>query len=285
MNIKNINTETRMFLNGQLHATNSIPPDFIPTALRDHPNETRQELYIGTRFIRVNTTKEFTSKKEIRQALSLCLDRDSLILNILQGGQQAAGSITPPFGNYTPASLTNYNPEKAKELLKSAGYTSPEQLPELELLTTDSDVNRRMAEAMQASWRKHLGLRVRIVQREWKSYLKMRSNLEFDLLDGAWIGDYLDPTTFLDLWRGSNGNNNTGWSNASYEKLLSEAEVMSDQEKRYSKLLEAEALVMEASPAIPVYYYTSNYFLSKNVKNWHPLLLKNQPYKFIELTE
>ncbi len=281
--IKNANTEARMFLNGQLHATYAIPPDFIPTALEKYADLTKQETYIGTRFVRANAQREFTSNPLVRQALSLCIDRQSLIDNILQGGQKPAGSVTPPFGAYKPEYKTAFDPAKAKELLAKAGFTDPDALPELKLLTTDSDTNRRMAEAMQALWREHIGLKVRIEQREWKSYLKMRSELDFDLMDGAWIGDYLDPTTFLDLWKGSNGNNNTGWSDAKYEAILAEAELIEDPKARYAKLLEAESYVMDQVPAIPVYHYNTNYFLSPSVKNWHPLLLSTHPYKFVEL--
>ncbi len=279
--IKNVNTETRMFLNGQLHVTYGLPPDFIPLALSDHPELIQQELYIGTRFVRANCQRPFTSNVKVRQALSLCIDRQSLIDNILQGGQQAAGSVTPPFGAYQPEGKTSFDPQRARELLAEAGYEG--ELPELEFLTTDSDVNRRMAEAMQGLWREHLGLRVRIIQREWKSYLKMRNELDFDLMDGAWIGDYLDPTTFLDLWKESNGNNNTGWGDARYEALLAEAELIEDPAQRYQKLLVAESYVMEQTPAIPVYHYNTNYFLSPSVQNWHPLLLNTHPYKFVEL--
>ncbi len=281
--VKNANTETRMFLNGQLHATYTIPPDFIPTALKKYGEQIMQETYIGTRFVRANAQREFTSNPLIRQALSLCIDRQSIIDNILQGGQKVAGSVTPPFGSYQPKNMTAFDPAKAKLLLAQAGYGEDAKLPELELLTTDSDTNRRTAEAMQGLWREHLGLRVRIVQREWKSYLKMRSELDFDLMDGAWIGDYLDPTSFLDLWKGGNGNNNTGWSDAGYEAILAEAELIEDPATRYAKLLEAEAYVMEQIPAIPVYHYNTNYFLSPTVKNWHPLLLNTHPYKFVEL--
>ncbi len=278
---KNINTEARMFLNGQLHVTYQMPPDLIPTANEDYSGETRQELYIGTRFVRANVKREFTGKREVRQALSLCLDRQSLIDNVLQGGQKVAGSVTPPFGSYKPKFKTEFNPKKAKELLKLAGYDDATSLPEISLLTTDSGM--RTAEAMQALWREHLGLRVRIIQREWKSYLEMRKNLEFDLMEGGWVGDYLDPTTFLDLWIESNGNNNTGWGDPAYEALLNEAELIQDQTARYEKLIQAESYVMGALPAIPVYHYTTNYFISPLVKNWHPLLLNNHPYKFIEL--
>ncbi len=280
--IKNANTETRMFLNGQLHVTYTIPPDYIPTALTRYPQQTKQETYIGTRFMRANHKREFTSDPLVRQALSLCIDRQSLIDNILQGGQKPAGSCTPPFGQYNPAFMTAFDPAKAVELLRQAGH-EPGQLPELELLTTDSDTNRRMAEAMQALWREHLGLKVRIVQREWKSYLKLRKDLEFDLMDGGWIGDYMDPTTFLDLWKEHNGNNNTGWGAPAYEAILAEAELIEDPAARYAKLLEAEAYVMEHTPAIPVYHYNTNYLLSPLVQNWHPLLLNTHPYKFVAL--
>lgn len=277
------NTETRMFLNGQIHVTYRMPADFIPTAMEKHKEEMRQELYIGTRFVRANCTREFTNNQKVRHALSLAIDRESLVKNVLQGGEQVAGSVTPPFGSYKPESMTSFNPEKARELLKEAGFPDAASLPEVTLLSADSASYRRVAEALQAMWREHLGLRVKIVKREWKTYLELRKKLEFDLLLSAWIGDYLDPTTFLDLWIGSNGNNQTGWADDTYDGLLKEAETIQGQEERYKKLLEAEAYVMEALPAIPVHHYTSNYFLSESVENWDPLLLNGHPYKFVEL--
>jgi len=274
--------KTRMFLNGQLHLTYTIPADFIPTALSKYSDFIRQETYISTTLIRTNTNREFTANPLVRQALSLSIDRKSLIDNVLQGGQKPAGAITPPFGSYQPEFKTAFNPERARKLLKEAGYGVENKLPQIELLVRDRESSVRIAEALQALWRKHLELKVRIIKREAKSYFAMRKKLEFDLIAGPWTGDYLDPTTFLDLWKASNGNNHTGWGDSKYDSLLAEAEMIDDPEVRYRKLLEAESYIMDHMPAIPLYHSNTNYFISSNVKNWYPLLLNYHPYKFVE---
>lgn len=280
--IKNPNTEASMFLDKMMHITYTIPPDSIGYAQEKVPKAVRQETYIGTRMVRCNMTLPVLQDKNIRQALSYSIDRQAIVEKILQGGQKVAKNLTPPFGEYRPDASVSFSPEKAKEAFAKSPHAG--NFPELKFLTTDSDTNRRVAEAMQAMWKEHLGISVRLVQREWKSYLEMRSKLEFDLMDGAWIGDYLDPTTFLDLFIGGNGNNNTGWADPQYEGLLKEAEKLSDPIARYQKLVEAENYLMEELPILPYYHYTTNYLVSPKVNNWHPLLLKQQPYKFLKLS-
>ncbi len=100
---------------------------------------------------------------------------------------------------------------------------------------------------------------------------------------GGWIGDYPDPTTFLDMWKTGDGNNRTGWSNMDYEALLARAEQTRDPGQRLRVLEQAEALFLSEMPIIPVYWYTTNYLLHDSVKGWHPLLLNNHPYKFVDL--
>ena len=109
------------------------------------------------------------------------------------------------------------------------------------------------------------------------------SELDYQLALGGWIGDYPDPTTFLDMWKTGDGNNRTGWSNKQYEALLATAEQTKDPEARLRILEQAEALFLSEMPIIPVYWYTTNYLLHTSVKGWHPLLLNNHPYKFVDL--
>ena len=154
---------------------------------------------------------------------------------------------------------------------------------ELKILTTPKDTSIRLAEALQAMWKQHLGINVRIEQREWGTFLTAQQELDYDIAIGGWIGDFLDPTTFLDMWTKGNGNNNTGWSSSKFEGKLSLAEKTSDPKKRLEILKEAEADVLSERPILPLYWYTTNYLLHPSVKGWNPLLLDNHPFKFVEL--
>ena len=134
-------------------------------------------------------------------------------------------------------------------------------------------------------WKKNLGIEVSIKQSEWKTYLDRVKSLDYDISTGGWIGDYPDPTTFLDMWKKGDGNNRTGWFNDEYEAILKEAEQTKDPTERIRKLEKAEALFLSDMPIAPIYWYTQCYLLHESVQGWSPLLLNNHPYKFLDLTE
>ncbi|MCB1088212.1 MAG: peptide ABC transporter substrate-binding protein, partial [Verrucomicrobiae bacterium] len=281
--VVNSYTESRMFFNRQMHLTYALPPELIGYSKERFPGEVRQELYLGTLFMRCNTQREGLKDDRVRRALSLALDRKSLIDNVVQGGQEPARGIVPPFGNYQSPDLIHFDAIEAKRLLAEAGYPDGQGFPDLKFLITDRDTAKRLGEAIQGMWRDTLGIRVRIEQMEWGSYLQSQFEMTYDIVLGGWIGDYLDPTTFLDMWVTNNGNNNTGWSNRDYEALLTEGEHTADPTERLKVLQRAETILLNDRPVIPIYWYTTNYLIHSSVKNWNPMLLSHQPYKFIRL--
>jgi len=99
----------------------------------------------------------------------------------------------------------------------------------------------------------------------------------------GWIGDYLDPTTFLEMWVADGGNNNTGWSSKKFENLLNKAENTADIPTRMGLLSDAERTILSDTPVLPIYWYTTNYLIRPEVKNWNPLLLNNHPFKFVKI--
>jgi len=99
----------------------------------------------------------------------------------------------------------------------------------------------------------------------------------------GWIGDYNDPNTFLDMWLTGGGNNQTGWSNARYDQLIQEAGQASDPTARFEKFQEAEAILLDEMPVIPIYFYVSLSLVKTNVRGWHPNILDHHPYKYIHL--
>ncbi|YCM45887.1 peptide ABC transporter substrate-binding protein [Verrucomicrobiaceae bacterium 227] len=281
--ISNYYTETRMFGDDQLHVTYTVPSELIPMAKEKYPKQLRQEPYVGVRFLRVNTLSKPFDNPKVRRAFALAIDQKAICEKILQGGQQPASGIVPPFGEYQPPNIIQFNAEEAKALLKESGYESTSSFPDINLLTTNSDSGLREAEALQAMWQKHLGIKVRIMQREWTTYLQKQYDADYDLCVAGWIGDYLDPTTFLEMWVTDGGNNNTGWGSKEFEGLLNKAENTADVPTRMGLLSDAEKVIMNDTPVLPIYFYTTNYLIRPEVKNWNPLLLNNHPFKFVHI--
>ncbi|HPF14512.1 MAG TPA: hypothetical protein PLJ12_09615, partial [Planctomycetota bacterium] len=92
---------------------------------------------------------------------------------------------------------------------------------------------------------------------EWKVYLDTQSNLRYDLSRSAWIGDYMDPNTFVDLFLDGGENNKTGWGNAEFDRLVKGAVTELDPVERLRMLERAEAILMDELPIIPIYFYVN----------------------------
>lgn len=281
--ITNLYTEDRMYYDGQMHVTYTIASELIEHSRENYPEHVRSELYLGTYFIRTNVSNKPFTDPRVRLAFSLSLNQKSLIDNVLKGGQKPAAGLVPPFGNYPASDVVAFDPELARKLLAEAGYPGGKGLPDMEFLTTDKESSKMTAEALQAMWKEHLGATIKIKQMEWTSYITAMFDKDYDLAAGGWIGDYMDPLTFLDMWMKDGGNNRTGWHNEEFEDILGKAAQTGDPSKRYALLAQAEALFLRERPILPVYWYTRNYLLHPDVKGWSPLLLDNHPYKFLRL--
>ena len=120
---------------------------------------------------------------------------------------------------------------------------------------------------------------------EQKSLLETRRTLGYQLLRSDWVGDYLDPNAFLEIFTSGSGNNHTGWSNADYDGLIYQAARTSERTARYALLQRAEILLLEDAPIIPVFHYTTVRLVHSAVKGWHPTLLDHHPYKSLWLEE
>ena len=281
--ITNLYTEDRMYYDQQMHVTYTIASELIEYSRENYAEHVRSELYFGTYFIRTNVENNPFNDRRVRLAFSLTLDQKSLIDNVLKGDQKPAAGLVPPFEGYPASPVVEFNPELAQELLAEAGYPGGKGLPDIVFLTTDKESSKRTAEALQAMWKEHLGASVKIKQLEWTSYITAMFDKDYDLAAGGWIGDYMDPLTFLDMWMKGAGNNRTGWSSEEFEKILGEAAQTGIPAERYALLAKAEALFLKERPILPVYWYKRNYLLHPDVKGWNPLLLDNHPYKFLRL--
>src|SRR5690606_22045150 len=137
-----------------------------------------------------------------------------------------------------------------------------EGFPEISILYNTLESHKLIAAVIQAQWKEHLGIQVQLENREWKTYLKAVHAKEYDVARAGWIGDFVDPLTFLELFITDGGNNETGWSDPAYDALILASSQTPDPAERMEILRQAEALLNEAMPIIPVYTYV-NYSLTQ----------------------
>ncbi len=280
--VNNSYTEARMFRNGQLHLTYSSPPEVVDFFKEHNPSLLRQEPYTGTYFYRCNVTRAPLDDARVRQALNFAIDRAAICDNVFRG-YVPAHAISPPMGDYQPPEIASFDPEKARALLAEAGYPEGRGFPRIKLLIASREVAATLAQAIQAMWRQHLGIEVEIENKEWTAYLVAMQQLDYDIASAGWIGDYLDPLTFIELWATGGGNNNTGWASQPFMEKLQQSFQATDPAERFRLLHDAEAIVLEEAPILPIGWFAKNYLLDPNVEGWHPLLLDNHPYQFVRL--
>ena len=285
--IEDISTEEKVFRAGRLHVTKEVPLARIPFWQKDESGVYNQHPYFGAYFYRLNTTREPLNDERVRRALALALDRDQIVKYVTRGGQIPATALTPPrAGGYEPRMYLPTNLDRlaeARALLAEAGYPNGDGMRRLQLLYNTSESHKKIAEAIQQMWKKNLGVDIELFNQEWKVYLARQRTMDYDVARAAWIGDYKDPNTFLDMWVTDRGNNATGWSSEEYDSLLKQASLEADFEKRTAFFGRAETLLMEAMPIIPIYIYTRVYLKRVNVKGWHPNVMDFHPLKHVWL--
>lgn len=283
--IDNNFTEEKAYRNGLIHYTYTMPENLVERYRKAEDPELRIETYNGSYFYRCNVTRTPTDNVDFRRALAHAINQEVIVKYVTRGGQQPAYAFTPPSEDgYHPPEVIHYDPDKALQFLQKAGYASGAEVPEFTIILNTSEAHKSIAVAIQDMWKKTLGIeKVKIENQEWKVFQQTVLNLDYDVARGGWIGDFVDPTTFLGMWASGDSNNNTGWSNPDYDRLLQESSLLSDPARRHATLAEAEKILLDEVPVLPIYWYTRVYLLHPAVKNWHPLLLDNRPYKHIDL--
>jgi len=170
-----------------------------------------------------------------------------------------------------------------KQLLAEAGYPDGKGFPKLEILYNTDEGHKRIAAFLQQEWRKKLGIEVELRNSEWKVYLDDMSKLRYQIMRRGWIGDYRDPNTFIELFTGHSDNNNTGWSNADYDRLVKEANAEVDPKKRYGLFAQAEKILLDEMPGIPLYFYVSSDCWKDTVQGVYANVQDIHPWKEAEI--
>lgn len=285
--IENQNTSLLAFESGTADWHSDLEVDYIGDLLAEERAGRRDDVRafdsFGTYFWSFNCTSRLADGREnpfhdarVRRAFALAVDKAAIVGQVRRGAERAASSFIPPGaipGYQAPQGLP-FDVRRARAELAAAGWVDrdhdgvPENaagtpFPTVEMLATPVGAHRDVAQVLGRMWESALGVRSKVVIRETKVYRASLKQHDYMVARGAWFGDYLDPTTFLDIHRSGDGNNDRGFSDPRYDELMAQADGESDAAARLVILEEAERYAMEeALPVLPIWHY-AQYYLAR----------------------
>ncbi len=207
----------------------------------------------------------------VRRAMAMCINRQELVDFVTRGNEPVANLVVPDkeIPGYTGPheSAVKFDPNGAKKLLAEAGYPGGKGFPPIQILINNDAGgagHANIALAIKKNWEDMLGLKVSLDQVEFKVLLDRSKSGNFFTRRAGWFGDYADPTTWLDMHRKTDSNNDGKYDNPAYDKLLADAALELDKAKRFEMLAQAEAMLMQDAPIVPLYYYNTMLIFDKS---------------------
>lgn len=257
--------------------------------------------YLSTYWYSVNTEKEPVDDPRVRHALDLAIDKQLIVDKVARGGQWPATHYVPSFvgSGYRQALEAeekagkkrfsgpghDFDPERARGLLQEAGFpvekTSSgyvaQGIGELELLYNTSEGHRALAVALQSMWKEHLGISVQLRNEEWKVMIKNLRDGHYQIARFGWVGDYNHPQSWLETFTSQSHNNWTRWGDPRFDTQLQKAAAIVDRDASMTAYLDAESMLVEAMPRIPLYFYTKSSLIKPYVKGYYPNVQNRHP--------
>lgn len=305
-------TMMNLYQAGSVHAVyNHVVPAAWNEVIRQYKDEYLNFPEVTIEYYVVNVKKQPMDNLKVRQAFALSIDREALA---------KFRKTTKPLVDFTPEGLfpkyeaararvyaeelkkkgstldewkaRKFDPAKARKLLAEAGFpvqqngntfSSPSfPVEKVELLYNTAESNKAVAEFIQAQWKQNLGLTIPLKNMEWKTFLSYRKKLEYTgVARAGWVGDYMDPFSFLNLFYSAKNDSSTGWYSAAYDKLLDDANKELDETKRFEKLAAAEFMMMQEQPVLPLQTQATNWIKKPFVKGMYPNPGTLHAWKFV----
>lgn len=265
---------TNRYLAGDLDITESFPKQRYHKLMQEIPEQVFIPDQLGTYYYAFNTQRAPTNDVRVRKALSMTIDRQIIAQKVLGTGEKPAWHFTPDVtAGFTPQPglYQRYSQQEldqqAQILLASAGYGSHHPL-KLTLLYNSSENNQKIAIAVSSMWKKKLGVQVKLVNQEWKTYIDSRNSGNFDVIRASWVGDYNEPSTFLSLLTSKHNGNIPQFRHDEYDQLIESASKETDPKVRNDDYNQAEALIAEYAPIAPIYQYTNGRLIKPWLKGY-----------------
>ena len=267
------NVALTRYLAGELDRTD-VPAGQFPRLSAEYPEQAVSVPQACSYYYMFNLrdgAPEEIQDPNVRKALSLAIDRDIIVNNVLAGGQKAAYTFThwATAGFETPnipmASMTQADRNAmAVELLAEAGYGSDNPLS-IDLVYNTDESHRSVAIAISQMWKQTLGVDTSLSNQEWQTFLEARSNGDFEVARGGWCADYNEASTFLDLMQSGSGYNDSKYVNPEVDALLAEARTADNPQANYDRV---EEFIAQDTPIIPIYHYAAVDMFAENLEGW-----------------
>ncbi|WP_223565418.1 ABC transporter substrate-binding protein [Pantoea sp. OVA07A] len=265
---------TKRYRSNDIDITESFPKNMYALLKKTLPGEVYTPDQLGTYYYAFNTQKGPTADVRVRKALSWSIDRKVIAEKVLGTGEKPAWHFTPdvtagfkPLPTFMQQHDQNSLNAQAKSLLAAAGY-GPGKPLKLKLLYNTSESHQKIAIAVASMWKKNLGVDVTLENQEWKTYIDSRNSGNFDVIRASWVGDYNEPSTFLNLLTSGNSSNIARFSNADYDAVIAKASRETSDQVRNSDYNRAEQILAEQAPIAPIYQYTNGRLIKSWVKGY-----------------
>ena len=267
------NVALTRYLAGELDRTD-VPAGQFPRLSAEYPEQAVSVPEACSYYYMFNLrdgAPEELQDANVRKALSLAIDRDIIVENVLAGGQKPAYTFThwATAGFETPnipmASMDQAaRNAMAQELLAEAGYGSDNPLS-IDLVYNTNESHKAVAIAISQMWKQTLGVETTLANQEWQTFLEARSNGDFDVARGGWCADYNEASTFLDLMDSGSGYNDSKYNNPEVDALLAEAKTSDNPQANYDRV---EEFIAQDTPIIPIYHYAAVDMFAENLEGW-----------------
>ena len=299
--LEDTNTTWQNYDGGKYGLVVDPPQEIVAQKFEAEDSELKIGKQIGTYYYNFNNLPMEGEKnpfvnKNIRKAFSMALDRETLVTKVTKGGQIAATGMVP-FGLHDEngndfrdgnGTLIEYNPEEALKLLEIGLEEEGLQKEDLNgkvLLYNTSENHKKIAQAVQQMWKTALGVEIQLENVDFNVKMAREHAHDFEISRGGWVGDFADPMTMLEIFVTGGAMNDTGFSNKTYDEYINVAKSSGDQAVRMNAMRQAEKVLMEDMPLVPVYFYTQPYFVKSNVKGIYKPLIDYPMMTYAEIGE
>ncbi|PWC22335.1 oligopeptide ABC transporter substrate-binding protein OppA [Brenneria roseae subsp. roseae] len=268
--------EVNRYKAGEVDVTFTLPPHLFKSLKTEYPDQVKVTPQLSTYYYKFNTQKPPFDDPRVRRALDLALDKTVIAEKVLGMGQVPAYNPLPP----GMAGYTSEQPEwaawtqqqrnaEAKKLLSEAGFTAERPL-KFNLLYNTSESHQRIAIAASSMWQQVLGVEATLKNQEWKTMLDTMRIGDFEVVRSSWAADYNEPSTYFDILRTGNSNNQGKFTDAQYDALLDHAVNADTLAARNSDYHQAEKILQQQAPLLPVYYYVRAQLVKPYIGGFKP---------------
>ena len=269
--INDVNQALTRYRAGELDHLEPLPPGQYPALKKELPDQAASVPRLCSYYYAFNHTDSGNPALRdvrVRKALGMAIDREVIVNQVLKGGQwpaynfthlKTAGFAMPEIA-YGKLSQAERDAE-ATRLMDEAGAKDLT----LKLIYNTSESHKQIATVIGQMWKQKLGVRTELANFEWKTYLDIRGNQEFDAARSAWCGDYNEASTFLDLLTTTHGSNDGKYSNPKVDELMRASKTANDPGAIY---VEVEQILAEDMAIVPIYHYANTFLLSADIKGW-----------------